>query len=92
MWEEDGFEVHVMLKMECMHSRLLKLSLVTSVNLVEPTGKGTRSPADAEQEAEATSILRSCASHVDEGLCELPVKETAMQRLNLSPFVRSFVR
>lgn len=42
MWEEDGFEVHVMLKMECMHSRLqvLEISLVTSVKLVEPTGKG----------------------------------------------------
>lgn len=88
------FVIHVILKMECMHSRLqvLKTSLVTSVNSVEPTGKGTRSPADAEQEAEATSILRSCASHVDEGLCELPVKETVMQRLNLNPFVRSFVR
>lgn len=60
MWEEDGFEVHVMLKMECMHSRLLKLSLVTSVKLVEPTGKGTRSRTGSRGDIDPKIMCKPC--------------------------------
>lgn len=77
MWEEDGFEVHVMLKMECIqvHSSLLKLSLVTSVKLVEPTGKGTRSRTGSRGDIDPKIMCKPCrrgtVRAASEGDCEL---------------------